>query len=104
MSLPAIMTAIAITEPGGPEVLKPTTTGRPPPGEGEILVKVKAAGVNRPDVMQRKGGYPPPPGASETPGLEIAGEIAALGPATSRYKIGDRVCALVPGGGYAEYC
>ncbi len=98
------MTAIAITEFGPPEVLKPVTLARPLPGEGEILVKVEAAGVNRPDVLQRKGGYAPPPGAPDTPGLEIAGTVAALGKATRRYKLGDKVCALVPGGGYAEYC
>jgi NADPH2:quinone reductase len=98
------MTAIAITEPGGPEVLKPTKLPVPTPGAGEILVKVRAAGVNRPDVLQRKGGYPPPPGAPATPGLEIAGEIVAMGPGVKRYREGDSVCALVPGGGYAEYC
>jgi len=98
------MTAIAITTPGGPEVLKPVRLGRPAPGAGEILVKVAAAGINRPDVLQRQGGYPPPPGAPATPGLEIAGEVAAVGPATKRYRVGDKVCALVPGGGYAEYC
>jgi NADPH2:quinone reductase len=98
------MTAIAITTPGGPEVLKPVRLERPEPGAGEILVKVTAAGVNRPDVLQRQGGYPPPPGAPATPGLEIAGEVVAVGPATKRYRVGDKVCALVPGGGYAEYC
>ena len=75
----------------------------PVPKSGEILVKVKAAGVNRPDVLQRQGGYPPPPGAPDTPGLEIAGEVVALGDGVKRYEAGDRVCALVPGGGYAEY-
>ena len=98
------MTAIAITEFGPPEVLKPITLARPSAGEGEILVKVAAAGVNRPDILQRMGGYPPPPGASETPGLEIAGTVEALGKGARRYKVGDKVCALVPGGGYAEYC
>ncbi len=98
------MTAIAIDSPGGPEVLKPKTLSRPEPKDGEILVKVAAAGVNRPDVLQRQGGYPPPPGAPETPGLEIAGEVVALGPGVSRFKTGDKVCALVAGGGYAEYC
>ncbi len=98
------MTAIAITEFGGPDVLKPVNLPRPQPQEGEILVKVSAAGVNRPDVLQRKGGYPPPPGAPDTPGLEIAGAVAALGKGTKRFGIGDAVCALVPGGGYAEYC
>ena len=97
------MTAIAITTPGGPEVLTPVTIPVPVPKPGEILVKVKAAGVNRPDVLQRQGGYPPPPGAPDTPGLEIAGEVVALGDCVKRYEAGDRVCALVPGGGYAEY-
>ncbi|MBL8894061.1 MAG: NAD(P)H-quinone oxidoreductase [Rhizobiales bacterium] len=98
------MTAIAITTPGGPEVLKPVSLARPEPGTGEILVKVAAAGVNRPDVLQRQGGYPPPPGAPATPGLEIAGEVIALGHGVKRYRVGDKVCALVPGGGYAQYC
>jgi NADPH2:quinone reductase len=97
------MTAIAIATPGGPEVLRPAKLKVPVPGPGEILVKVKAAGVNRPDVLQRMGGYPPPPGAPETPGLEIAGEVVGLGSGVKRYEAGDRVCALVPGGGYAEY-
>lgn len=97
------MTAIAITAPGGPEVLKPVRLAVPVPKAGEILVKVKAAGVNRPDVLQRQGAYPPPPGAPDTPGLEIAGEVVALGEGVKRYEAGDRVCALVPGGGYAEY-
>ncbi len=97
------MTAIAITAPGGPEVLKPQRIAIPVPKPGEILVKVKAAGVNRPDVLQRQGAYPPPPGAPLTPGLEIAGEVAGLGEGVKRYEAGDRVCALVPGGGYAEY-
>ncbi len=98
------MTAIAITTPGGPEVLKPVKLPVPVPGPGQVLVKVKAAGVNRPDVLQRQGGYPPPPGAPETPGLEIAGEVVGLGGGVKRYEAGDHVCALVPGGGYAEYC
>jgi NADPH2:quinone reductase len=85
-------------------VLVPAERPVPTPGEGELLIRVRAAGVNRPDVMQRKGLYPPPPGASDIPGLEIAGEIAALGPAIRRWKEGDRVMALVSGGGYAEYC
>jgi NADPH2:quinone reductase len=97
------MTAIAITSPGGPEVLRPARIAVPVPKPGEILVRVKAAGVNRPDVLQRQGAYPPPPGAPETPGLEIAGEVTALGDGVKRYEAGDRVCALVPGGGYAEY-
>lgn len=97
------MIAIAITTPGGPEALVPVTLPVPVPKAGEILVKVKAAGVNRPDVLQRQGGYPPPPGAPDTPGLEIAGEVVALGEGVKRYEAGDRICALVPGGGYAEY-
>ena len=97
------MTAIAITKTGGPDVLKPVRLKVPVPKPGEILVKVKAAGVNRPDILQRQGGYPPPPGAPETPGLEIAGEVMGLGEGIKRYEVGDRVCALVPGGGYAEF-
>src|SRR5918996_448177 len=104
MTLPRMMTAIAISRPGEPEVLVPVELPVPEPREGEVLVKVEAAGVNRPDVLQRKGGYPPPPGAPETPGLEIAGTIVGLGPGVSRYGIGDRLCGLVAGGGYAEYC
>ncbi len=103
-ALPTRMTAIGIKAPGGPEALAPEERAVPVPGAGEILVKVAAAGVNRPDVMQRKGLYPPPPGAPDIPGLEIAGEIVALGPDVQRWKIGDRVMALVVGGGYAEYC
>ena len=102
--LPAAMTAITIRKPGGPEVLEPEQRPVPAPGAGEILIKVAAAGVNRPDVMQRQGLYPPPPGASDIPGLEIAGTVAALGPQASRWKLGDRVMALVSGGGYAEFC
>ncbi len=102
--LPETMTAIGIKTPGGPEVLVPETRPVPMPGKGEILVKVAAAGVNRPDVLQRKGGYPPPKGASDIPGLEISGEIVAMGEGVTRFKITDRVCALVPGGGYADYC
>jgi NADPH2:quinone reductase len=98
------MTAIAIKSPGGPEVLVPEERPVPAPGPSEVLVRVRAAGVNRPDVMQRKGQYPPPPGAPDIPGLEIAGEIAAAGDRVTRWKIGDKVCALVSGGGYAEYC
>src|SRR5215470_17583269 len=98
------MPAIEIAAPGGPEQLKLTTRALPRPGEGEVLLKVAAAGVNRPDVMQRLGQYPPPPGASDIPGLEIAGEIVALGPEVESWRVGDRVCALVAGGGYAEYC
>ncbi|MCX7303026.1 MAG: NAD(P)H-quinone oxidoreductase [Hyphomicrobiales bacterium] len=102
-SIPARMTAIAITEPGGPRVLKPVERDVPRPGEGEILIRVRAAGVNRPDVQQRKGAYPPPPGASDLPGLEVAGEVAAIGAGVKRWHGGDQVCALTPGGGYAEY-
>jgi len=104
MTVPARMTAIVIREPGKPEVLVPQEREVPQPRAGEVLVKVAAAGVNRPDVMQREGKYPPPPGApQDIPGLEIAGEVAALGEGVKRWKVGDKVCALVPGGGYAEY-
>jgi NADPH2:quinone reductase len=102
--LPAEMTAIAIRAPGGPHVLVPEKRPVPPPGQGEVLVRVAAAGVNRPDVMQRQGLYPPPKGATDIPGLEIAGEVVALGPGVTRWKLGDQVMALVVGGGYAEYC
>jgi NADPH2:quinone reductase len=102
--LPKSMTCIAIREPGGPDVLVASEQPLPSPGEGEILVKVIAAGVNRPDVMQRQGHYPPPKGATEIPGLEIAGEVVELGHGTKRWKQGDKVMALVVGGGYAEYC
>ncbi len=98
------MTAIAIREPGGPDVLTPVKLPVPVPGAGQLLVRVKAAGVNRPDILQRQGGYPPPPGAPLTPGLEIAGEVTGLGSGVRRYEVGDKVCGLVPGGGYAEYC
>jgi putative PIG3 family NAD(P)H quinone oxidoreductase len=103
-SLPETMTAIEISAPGGPEVLVPASHPLPQPGEGEVLVKVAAAGVNRPDCLQRQGSYPPPPGASDIPGLEIAGEVVALGGGVTDLKTGDKVCALVTGGGYAEYC
>ena len=102
--LPGNMTAIAIREFGGPDVLVPQQRPVPEPGAGELLVKVAAAGVNRPDVMQRKGQYPPPKGATDIPGLEIAGEVVALGPGATRWKVGDPVMALVVGGGYAQYC
>jgi len=102
--LPADMTGIAITAPGGPEVLQPQQMAVPQPGAGEVLIRVAAAGINRPDVFQREGKYPAPKDASPLPGLEIAGEIVALGPDTQRYSIGDQVCALISGGGYAEYC
>ncbi|HEX9586102.1 MAG TPA: NAD(P)H-quinone oxidoreductase [Gammaproteobacteria bacterium] len=103
-AVPPEMIAIEITAPGGPEVLKPVTVATPRPGAEDVLVKVAAAGVNRPDVMQRKGMYPPPPGAPDTPGLEIAGEVVAAGAKAAGLGAGDRVCALVAGGGYAEYC
>ncbi len=102
--IPEKMTAIAITEPGGPMVLKPEKRDVPTPGEGEILIRVKAAGVNRPDVAQRAGAYPPPPGASDLPGLEAAGEVAAVGEGVTRWQMGDMVTALTPGGAYAEFC
>ena len=102
-TLPASMTAIEIKQFGGPEVLTPGRRPVPRPAAGEVLVKVAAAGVNRPDVLQRQGGYAPPPGATDIPGLEIAGKIVALG-GVAGCKIGDAVCALVAGGGYAEYC
>ena len=97
------MTAVEISKPGGPEVLERASLPTPKPGAGQILVKVAAAGVNRPDVPQRMGAYPPPPGHSPLPGLEIAGEVAAVGSAAARWKVGDKVCALMNGGGYAEY-
>jgi len=103
-ALPAQMTAITIRAPGGPDMLVPERRPLPRPGEGEVLVKVAAAGVNRPDVMQRQGLYPPPAGATDIPGLEIAGEVVALGAGVKRWKLGDKVMALVVGGGYAEYC
>ena len=103
-SVPASMKAIEIVEPGGPEMLRPCTRPVPEPGEGEVLVKVAAAGVNFPDVAQRRGNYPPPPGASDLPGLEIAGAVVARGPGVTGPAPGDEVCALVSGGGYAEYC
>jgi len=102
--LPAQMTVVAISKPGGPEVLIPEQRALPVPGPGELLVKVTAAGVNRPDVAQRSGAYPPPPGASDLPGLEIAGEVVAVGSGVVRHKIGDKVMSLVAGGGYAQYC
>ena len=103
-NIPAKMTAVAISTPGGPLVLKPEKRDVPVPGPGEILIRVRAAGVNRPDILQRKGTYPPPAGASDLPGLEVAGEVAAAGEGAKRWRVGDRVCALTPGGGYAEYC
>ena len=102
--LPAQMTVIGISKPGGPEVLLPETRAVPVPGPNEILIKVAAAGVNRPDVAQRSGAYPPPPGASDLPGLEIAGEVVALGAGSHKHNLGDKVMSLVAGGGYAQYC
>src|SRR6201995_3344546 len=102
--VPSQMTVIGISKPGGPEVLLPETRSVPVPGPQEILVKVTAAGVNRPDVAQRSGAYPPPPGASDLPGLEIAGEVVAVGSNAKKHKIGDKVMSLVAGGGYAQYC
>lgn len=101
--IPSQMRAIEISTPGAPEVLRPVLRPVPLPAAGEVLIEVAAAGVNRPDVLQRKGGYPPPPGASDIPGLEVAGTVARLGPQVSGCKVGDEVCALVTGGGYAEY-
>jgi len=102
--LPAQMTVIGISKPGGPEVLVPETRAVPRPGPDEILIKVLAAGVNRPDVSQRQGHYPPPPGASDLPGLEVAGEVVAIGSNAKKHKLGDKVMSLVAGGGYAQYC
>ncbi len=102
--LPAQMTAVAISKPGGPEVLIPEQRPVPQPGPDEILIRVQAAGVNRPDVAQRSGSYPPPPGASDLPGLEVAGVVAAAGRNAKRHKVGDKVMSLVAGGGYAQYC
>jgi len=102
-TLPAHMRAIEITAPGGPEVLRVSQRAVPVPAFNEVLIEVAAAGVNRPDVLQRKGGYPPPPGASDIPGLEVAGTVVATGAGVNEWRPGDRVCALVTGGGYAEY-
>ena len=104
MTIPPHMTVIAIRAPGGPDMLVPEEREVPLMTEGQVLIKVAAAGVNRPDVMQRKGQYPPPAGATDIPGLEIAGEVVALGPGVKRWKVGDKVMALVVGGGYAQYC
>lgn len=103
-ALPAHMTAVEIAEPGGPEVLRPAQRDVPVPGAGEVLIRVAAAGVNAPDLKQRRGAYPPPPGASDLPGLEVAGTVVALGQGARGWRIGDAVCALTNGGGYAEYC
>jgi NADPH2:quinone reductase len=98
------MVVVEIREPGEPDVLVPAERPKPAPGAGEVSIKVAAAGVNRPDVFQRRGRYPPPPGASDIPGLEVSGVIDVLGPGVSEWHVGDMVCALVTGGGYAEYC
>ena len=98
------MIAIEIREPGEPDVLVPVDRPTPAPAEGEVLIRVAAAGVNRPDVFQRRGRYAPPPGASDIPGLEVSGTIEAIGPGVAGWRVGDAVCALVTGGGYAEYC
>ncbi len=103
MTLPDTMTAVAISKPGGPEVLVPEERPAPRPGHGQILIEVAYAGVNRPDALQRSGSYAPPPGASDLPGLEAAGTVAAVGPGVTDWSVGDELCALLPGGGYAEY-
>ncbi len=103
MTLPKTLRAVEITKPGAPEVLQPTTRPVPAPGHGEILIKLAYAGVNRPDALQRAGMYAPPPTASDLPGLEGSGTVAAIGPGVSDWAVGDEVCALLPGGGYAEY-
>jgi NADPH2:quinone reductase len=103
-ALPATMTCVEIKKPGGPEALVPTTRPLPQLKQGEILIKVAATGINRPDIAQRAGHYPPPPGASDLPGLEAAGTVVALGAGVSQWNVGDTVCALTPGGSYAEYC
>ena len=103
MELSHTMRAVEITEPGGPEVLKPCTRPVPVPGHGQIVIRVAYAGVNRPDALQRAGSYAPPANASPLPGLEASGTVVEIGPGVTRYSIGDKVCALLPGGGYAEY-
>jgi len=102
-ALPDLMTEIGFSQPGGPEVLQPRRVPLPQPGPGQVLVKVRAAGVNRPDVLQRRGLYPMPPGVTPVPGLELAGEVAALGEGVDGFALGDEVCGLTDGGGYAEY-
>jgi putative PIG3 family NAD(P)H quinone oxidoreductase len=103
MTLSHTMRALEISEPGGPDVLQPVDLPVPVPGHGQIVIRVAYAGVNRPDVLQRMGSYAPPPSASPLPGLEASGHVVALGPGVERWAIGDAVCALLPGGGYAEY-
>src|ERR1700744_502933 len=104
MTVPQTMTVIEISEPGGPRVCRGQPPPPPAPATGEVLIQVAAAGVNRPDGLQRKGHYPPPPGASDIPGLEVAGTVVAIGLGVHHLKVGDEVCALVAGGGYATYC
>ncbi len=104
MTLPATMRAVEITQPGKPEVLRIGARPVPQPRPGEVLIRVAAAGVNRPDVLQRMGNYPVPPGASDIPGLELAGSIVAVGEGVTSWRVGDTATALVQGGGYAEYC
>ena len=103
-TLPNEMTVISILQPGGVEVLKPIKSRVPYPEANELLIKVQAAGINRPDILQREGLYPAPKGASPIPGLEVSGEVVVAGRDTQRFKVGDHVCALVSGGGYSEYC
>lgn len=103
-TIPATMNAIVIQGKGGPDVLVPQAVDTPAPGPGQVLIRVTAAGINRPDIMQRQGTYPAPKGHSEIPGLEVAGQIAVCGEGTTKFAVGDNVCALVNGGGYAEYC
>ena len=103
MSLPDAMRAVEISEAGAPEVLRLTSRPVPMPGHDQIVIRLSYAGVNRPDVLQRSGAYPPPPGHSKLPGLEVSGHVAALGDGVTRWKAGDAVCALVNGGGYASY-
>ena len=103
IDLPASQTSIEITQPGGPEVLQSTSRDMPVPTDSQVLIKVAAAGVNRPDVFQRMGFYPPPPGVTDIPGLEASGTVVAIGSGVQRWKVGDQVCALLSGGGYAEY-
>lgn len=102
--MPATMQAVEISRPGGPEVLRPAMRPVPAPGAGEVVIQVHTAGVNRPDCLQRAGSYSPPPGASDLPGLEVSGTIAAIGPGVDQWAVGDAVCALTPGGGYAQFC
>ena len=104
MSLAATMTVVEVSAPGGPEVLKPTTRPMPQPGPGEVLIEVAAAGVNRADLLQREGRYPPPPGASDIPGLEVSGRIAAVGDEVDDWKVGEACAAILAGGGYASHC